>query len=119
MNPHPRYVRRFPEASGSDCDADLRGIGFMPLDNSRVPGTLSCMSLGTKNRQQQSAEICKQHLREKNPDNLGLVNEFIVEIEGIGKDHQVSNWGRFADASWKNDEMLKRVDAEFERWLNP
>ena len=77
------------------------------------------MALGTKNRQQQSAEICKLHLREKNPDNLRLVNEFIVEIEGTGKNHDVSNWGRFADASWKNDEMLKRVDAEFEKWLNP
>lgn len=77
------------------------------------------MALGTKNRQQQTAEVCKQHLREKNADNLGLVNEFIVEIEGTGKHHDVSKWARFADASWKNDEMLKRVDAEFETWLNP
>ena len=89
------------------------------LDNAAMSCTLWCMALGTKNRQQQSAEICKQHLREKNPGNLGLVNEFIAEIEGTGKNHDVSKWGRFADASWKNDEMLKRVDAEFEKWLNP
>ena len=76
------------------------------------------MSLGTKNRQIQTAELCKQHLREKFQSNLGLVNEFITEIEGTGKNHDVSNWGQFADASWKNDEMLKRLDAEFEKWLN-
>ena len=40
------------------------------------------MGLGTKNRQKQTADICKQHLREKYPDKLGLVEEFIVEIEG-------------------------------------
>ncbi len=77
------------------------------------------MALGTKNRHQQTAEVCKQHLREKNPSNLGLVNEFIVEIEGTGKTHDVSKWGQFADASWKNDEMLKRLDQAFEGWLNP
>lgn len=77
------------------------------------------MALGTKNRQQQTAEVCKQHLREKNPSKLGLVNEFITEIEGTGKNHDVSKWGQFADASWKNDEMLKRLDVEFEKWLNP
>jgi hypothetical protein len=40
------------------------------------------MGLGTKNRQKQTAEFCKQHLREKYPDKLRLVEEFIVEIEG-------------------------------------
>jgi len=77
------------------------------------------MALGTKNRQQQTAEICKQHLRQNHQENAGLVEEFISEIEGTGKTHDVANWHRFADASWKNDEMLKRVDAEFEKWLNP
>ena len=77
------------------------------------------MSLGTKNRQQQVAQVCKEHLREKHADKLGLVNEYILEIEGAGKNHDVSNWGQFADASWKNDEMLKRLDVEFEKWLNP
>jgi hypothetical protein len=76
------------------------------------------MALGTKNRQQQTAEVCRQHLREKYQSNLGLVNEFIQEIEGTGKSHDVSKWGEFADASWKNDEMLKRLDLAFEKWLN-
>jgi len=40
------------------------------------------MALGTKNRQKQTADICKQHLRQKYPDKLALVEEFIVEIEG-------------------------------------
>ena len=77
------------------------------------------MALGTKNRHQQTAQICKHHLWEKNQSNLGLVNEFIVEIEGTGKNHDVANWHQFADASWKNDEMLKRLDLAFEKWLNP
>jgi len=38
------------------------------------------MGLGTKNRQKQTADICKQHLREKYRDKLGLVEEFIIEI---------------------------------------
>ena len=40
------------------------------------------MGLGTKKRQQQTADICKQHLREKYRDQRALVEEFIVEIEG-------------------------------------
>jgi hypothetical protein len=35
------------------------------------------MGLGTKNRQKQTADICKQHLREKYRDQRGLVEEFI------------------------------------------
>jgi hypothetical protein len=77
------------------------------------------MSLRTKNRQQQTAHVCRQHLREKRHDKLELVEEFIVEIEGTGKNHDINRWSRFADASWKNDEMLKRLDVEFEKWLNP
>jgi hypothetical protein len=43
------------------------------------------MGLGTKNRQKQTADICKQHLREKYRDRQELVEEFIVEIEGAPK----------------------------------
>ena len=77
------------------------------------------MALGTKNRQNETAQVCRQHLREKHKHQLALVEEFIVEIEGTGKNHDVAKWLRFSDASWKNDEMLKRLDQEFERWLNP
>jgi hypothetical protein len=41
------------------------------------------MGLGTKNRQKQTADICKLHLREKYRDQRELVEEFIVEIEGL------------------------------------
>jgi hypothetical protein len=41
------------------------------------------MGLGTKNRQKQTADICKHHLRDKYRDKLGLVEEFIVEIEDL------------------------------------
>ena len=45
------------------------------------------MSLGTKNRRKQTAELCKQYLRERYPDKLALVEEFIVEIEGSTKEY--------------------------------
>jgi len=38
------------------------------------------MGFGTKNRQKQTADICKQYLREKYRDRLALVEEFIVEV---------------------------------------
>jgi hypothetical protein len=46
----------------------------------------SAMAIDTKNRQKQTAETCKQHLREKYRDRLSLVEEFIVEFEGAGKE---------------------------------
>jgi hypothetical protein len=48
------------------------------------------MGLGTKNRQKQTADICKQHLREKYRDKLRLVEEFIVEIEGSPRNCDVT-----------------------------
>jgi hypothetical protein len=55
------------------------------------------MSLGTKNRQKQTADMCKQHLRERYPDKLELVEEFIVEIEGPANNSDVTRWGQFTD----------------------
>ena len=55
------------------------------------------MGLGTKNRQKQTAAICKQHLREKYRDQRGLVEEFILEFEGAGKNCDVTRWDRFTD----------------------
>jgi hypothetical protein len=50
------------------------------------------MGLGTKNRQKQTAETCKRHLREKYRDLGELVED---------------------------KEMLERLDAHFQEWLNP
>ena len=55
------------------------------------------MGLGTKNRQKQTADLCKQHLREKYPDKLGLVKEFIVEIEGSPQHPDVARGGQFTE----------------------
>jgi hypothetical protein len=79
----------------------------------------SPMGLGTKNRQKQTADICKQHLREKYPDKLGLVEEFIVEIEGPPKDCDVTRWGQFTDIKDIKKEMFQRLEIRFENWLNP
>jgi hypothetical protein len=78
----------------------------------------SPMGLGTKNRQKQTADICKQHLREKYPDKLRLVEEFIVEIEGPPNNCDVTRWGQFTDIKDIKKEMLKRLDVHFENWLN-
>ena len=77
------------------------------------------MGLGTKNRQNQTADICKQHLRESNQAILGLVEEFIHEFEGAGKHQDVTKWSQFTDIKGIEAEMLKRLDEHFEKWLNP
>ena len=76
------------------------------------------MGLGTKNRQKQIANICKQHLREKYPDKLGLVEEFIAEIEGPSGSCDVTRWGKFTDIRDIKKEMFRRLEVQFENWLN-
>ena len=73
------------------------------------------MGLGTKNRQNQTAEICKQHLRDKHSDKLTLVEEF----EGTGKNHDVTRWSLFTDIKGIDEEMMARLDMHFDKWLNP
>ena len=74
------------------------------------------MGLGTKNRQNQTADRCKEHLRETNTDKLALVEEFIHEFEGTGKNSDVTRWSEFSDGK---EEMIKQVDGRFAKWLNP
>jgi hypothetical protein len=76
------------------------------------------MSLGTKNRQKQTAELCKRHLREKYADKLALVEEFIVEIEGPPQNCDLTRWGQFTDIKTIKKEMLQRLEIQFENWLN-
>ena len=52
-------------------------------------------------------------------DKLVLVEEFIHELEGSGKERDITKWGQFTDASHIQSEMLKRLDEHFEKWLNP
>lgn len=73
------------------------------------------MGLGTKNRLQQIAAACTAHLRERHTDKLALVEEFITEIEGADP----TRWSQFTDLKRSDAEMLQRVDAAFEKWLNP
>jgi hypothetical protein len=72
------------------------------------------MNLGTKNRQKQTADLCKQHLRQKYPDKLALVEEFIVEIEGPAKNCDVTRWCQFTDIKGVKKEMLRRLEIQFE-----
>jgi hypothetical protein len=76
------------------------------------------MSIGTKHRQKQTAELCKQHLREKYPDKLSLIEEFILEIEGPPKNSDVTRWGQFTDIKGIKKEMFQRLEAQFESWLS-
>ena len=45
--------------------------------------------------------------------------QFIVEIEGAPQNCDVTRWGRFTDIKDIKREMLKRLEAHFEKWLNP
>ena len=76
------------------------------------------MGLGTKNRQNQTAELCRGHLREEHADQRVLVEDFIREIEGSGKANDPTQWGQFTDSSRNTGEMLRRLDEKFNRWLN-
>jgi hypothetical protein len=76
------------------------------------------MGLGTKNRQKQTAEVCKNHLREKYGDKMALVEEFILEIEGGGKNCDVTRWSQFADKKDIKKQMIKPLEVRFEKWLN-
>lgn len=95
------------------------GAGNKPARRVPIPMAECPMSLGTKNRQQQTAEHCKQHLRQQHMDKLVLVEEFIHELEGLGKERDVTKWGQFSDASHIESEMLARLDEHFDGWLNP
>jgi len=77
------------------------------------------MGLGTKNRQKQTADICKQHLREKYRDQRGLVEEFILEFEGDRKNCDVTCWDQFTDIKDIKKEMFKRLEVHFENLLHP
>lgn len=77
------------------------------------------MPLRTKNRRIQTAELCKLNLREKHQAVLLFVEAFIVKNDGTGTNRTASNWREFTDSSWKNEEMLVRLDQRFQRWLNP
>ena len=77
------------------------------------------MSLGTKNRQKQTAQLCKEHLRQKYPDKLALVEEFILEIEGPPVTRDVTRWSQFSDIRDIKKDMLQRLEAQFENWLSP
>ena len=76
------------------------------------------MSLGTKNRQKQTAQLCKEHLRQKYPDKLALVEEFIVEIEGPTVTRDVTRWSQFSGIRDIKKDMLQRLEAQFENWLS-
>jgi hypothetical protein len=77
------------------------------------------MGLGTKNRQKQTAELCKEHLRQKYPDKPALVEEFITEIEGPPVTRDVTRWSQFTDLRDIKREMIERLEARFENWLRP
>jgi len=77
------------------------------------------MKIETKERMQESAELCKQHLARKYSNKLALVNKFTWAIEGSDKSSDCCRWNQFTDVRGIIEETLNRVDAAFEKWLNP
>ena len=76
------------------------------------------MGPGTKNRQAQTAECCRRHLRTNHRAQSALVEEFIREIEGDPEQPDVTRWGQFTDPSRSEQAMLGRLDERFRRWLD-
>jgi hypothetical protein len=76
------------------------------------------MGLGTKNRQKQTADLCKQHLRQRYLDKLGLVEEFILEMRGLLKALTSVVGAQFTDIKDVKKEMFQRLEIQFENWLN-
>ena len=76
------------------------------------------MGLGTKNRQNQTAELCKSHLRTLYRAQAVLVEDFVREIEGVGAASDPTRWGQFTDVSRDPNAMFARLDEHFNRWLN-
>jgi hypothetical protein len=52
-------------------------------------------------------------------DKLVLVEEFVHEIEGAGKERDITKWAQFTDSSHIQEEMFKRLEENFAEWLNP
>lgn len=75
----------------------------------------AAMGKGTKNRLLETAQACTAYLREQHGDKLGLVMEFIAEIEG--RDEDATRWNQFSDVRRNRAEMLQRVEAAFQAWL--
>ena len=76
------------------------------------------MGLGTKNRHAQTADLCKDHLRQSYAAQGTLVEDFILEIEGAGKAKDILQWGQFTNMDRDQAAMLGRLDEKFIRWLN-
>ena len=76
------------------------------------------MGLGTKNRQAQTADLCKDHLRQSYASQGTLVEDFILEIEGVGKAKDILQWGQFTNMDRDQAAMLGRLDDKFNMWLN-
>jgi len=76
------------------------------------------MGIGTKNRQNQTAELCKEHLRTTYASQGTLVEDFIIEVEGSGKARDILKWGEFTNMDRDTAAMLALLDVKFNKWLN-
>jgi hypothetical protein len=77
------------------------------------------LRLRAESRQAAIVHLWKQNLRQRHRNKSGLVEQFILEVEGEG--HDVTKWSRFAEASENGDSIAfwKRMDAEWREWSNP
>jgi len=72
---------------------------------------------------QEPAETNGGHLQAASPGKIpgpaGASGRIILEFEGYRKNCDVTRWDRFTDIKDIKKEMLKRLEAHFEKWLNP
>ena len=76
------------------------------------------MGLGTQNRLNQTADLCKEHLRSTYAPQGDLVEDFIIEVEGAGKSKEILKWSQFTNSDRNTESMFSRLDEKFNRWLN-
>jgi len=76
------------------------------------------MGVGKQNRLNQTADLCKDHLRSTQASRGELVEDFIMEIEGSGKSRDILQWSQFTNMDRNPAAMLSLLDEKFNRWLN-
>ncbi len=108
---------RLPQCKSISSHGENRGIrpgSLLP----RQPSSTGSLS-GHVRLQSRRAELCKQYLRTKHIDKLPEVEAFAVEVERSENHRDFSKWDLFIDLQDIYDEVLKRLDLEFEIWLQP
>jgi hypothetical protein len=92
-------------------------------DGWRTRGSCTKIRLTYGIRNQEPPEINGGHLQATPPGKIPAPawtsGRIHLEFEGVGKNSDVTRWDQFTDIKDIKKEMLRRLEAHFEKWLNP